>query len=80
MNDSKPLLYSKTVWAQILGIVATVALAYGVEIDAASQEQILTTGALLFGIGAQVWGVVARKQAKTEIKGIFKSPKPEYFE
>lgn len=72
MNDSKPLLYSKTVWAQILGLIATLLAVYGVEVDASTQDQILTTGALVVGIGANIWGIYTRAQATTEIVGIVK--------
>ncbi|HCX11885.1 MAG TPA: hypothetical protein DHU81_16435 [Hyphomonas sp.] len=74
MNDSKPLLKSKTVWAQIVGLAAALLTLYGVEIDEAAQGQIVEAVGVLMLIGSQVYAIWSRKVADTTIKGIIRSP------
>jgi len=68
MSDSKPWYYSKTIWASLIAVVATIGSAFGMNVDEATQSQLAENAVQLVAIAASLLAVFGRLTATSEIE------------
>ena len=68
MADSKPWYLSKTIWASLVAILAAVASAIGVEIDANTRSELTDAAFQLVTVGASLAALFGRLVATSRIE------------
>ena len=68
MTDQKSWFMSKTVWGVMLMLASTALASFGIELDAASQQQIVDLIMQGITVGGGALAVYGRVTAKTAIK------------
>jgi uncharacterized membrane protein len=68
MTDQKQWFMSKTVWGVLLMLASSVLASFGLELDAASQQQIVDLIMQAITVGGGALAVYGRVTAKTALK------------
>ncbi len=68
MTDSKPWFLSKTIWASLIAILAAIASAIGIDIDAAARTELTEAAFQLVTVGASLAALFGRLVATSRIE------------
>ncbi|MFD0915857.1 hypothetical protein ACFQ14_05505 [Pseudahrensia aquimaris] len=67
MSDSKPWYFSKTIWASLIAVAASIGSAFGIDIDDQSREEITNIVLQAVMVAGSIFAIFGRFVANTRI-------------